>query len=89
MSGVNCAMRYIGNFVTKDPTLVDANLTSQEQGTISTAISTIDNWNILCDQCVSIAMSANTDVQFINSANASLITQTTTLKMLLVYCELK
>jgi len=80
MSEVNCAMKYIGNFVTPDSTLVDANLTSKEQEIISTAISTIDNWNVLCDQGVSIAMSNNSDVQFINSANASLVTQTTTLK---------
>lgn len=54
---------------------------------ISKAVIKIDNWNVLCKQGVSIAMSDNLDVQYITHSNnelkrttATLINATNTLK---------
>jgi len=43
-------------------------------------VKNIDSWNTLCEQGVSIAMSENPDIQFINEANTELVNTTTTLK---------
>ena len=65
-------MKYINNFVdpTLNPTVPNsANLSAAEKNIISKAISTIDNWNVLADHGVSIAILADTDIQYINNAN--------------------
>jgi hypothetical protein len=74
MSEVNCAMNCISYFVNPvtDNIPDGVQLNKEEQNVIITAVKTIDNWNILCEQGISIAMSNNTDVQSINSANNSL-----------------
>lgn len=81
MDEVNCAMKYINYFVdpTTDPSLNDADLSSIEKNIILKAVNTIDNWNVLCNQGVSIAMSDNLDVQYITNANNELKRTTTTL----------
>lgn len=81
MSEVNCAMRYINHFVdpTIDASLNGASLSMYEKNIISKAVSTIDNWNVLCDQGVSIAMSDNMDIQYITQANNELKQTTATL----------
>jgi hypothetical protein len=38
-------------------------------------MNTLNSWEKLCDQGVSIAMSENTDVQYLNSASAQLKTK--------------
>ena len=88
MSEVNCAMSYVNHFVNPqpgDPTSAD--LSDVERVIINKAVTTIDNWSLLCDQGVSIAMSNNPDIQSISTAssrlklNASLmINSTSTLK---------
>lgn len=88
MSEVNCAMTYVNHFVNPqagDP--LSANLSDAERVIINKAVATIDNWSLLCDQGVSIAMSNNPDIQSISTAssrlklNASLmINSTSTLK---------
>ena len=81
MSEVNCAMRYISHFVnpsTESPE--DANLSQTEQTIIHTAVDTIDKWNTLCEQGVTIAMSNNVDVQNIKQANDSIALSAVTLK---------
>lgn len=81
MGEINCAMQYINHFVS--PTAVvpeGANLSSAELNVINQAVATIDNWNVLCDQGVSVAMSNNPDIQNILSINNSLKTKTTTLR---------
>jgi len=81
MSEVNCAMKYITHFVSPSTVVpIDANLSTDDKRIIDTAVSTIENWNILCDQGVTIAMSNNTDIQYINNANNELKTKSSALK---------
>ena len=73
MSELDCAMNYITHFVNPtSPAPSGAELSDAEKNIISKAVSTIDNWNTICEQGVSIAMSSNTDVQYIQQANMSL-----------------
>lgn len=81
IGNVNCAMKYISHFV--DASFVapaDAELSITEKGVINAAVATIDNWNILCEQGVSIAMSNNPDIQYIKNASNQLKNTTQTLK---------
>ena len=81
MDDVNCAMEYIQYFVdpASKPTLTSAQLSSTEKNIITKAVATIDSWNILCDQGISIAMANDPDVQFIQQSSAELKTTTRTL----------
>jgi hypothetical protein len=84
MDEVNCAMGYINYFVNgpapgEEP-LETAELDQEDQDVINTAIATINNWNILCEEGVSIALTKNEDVQYIHNANASLQSTTVALK---------
>ena len=80
-SNINCAMTYINHFVdSSSPAPSSADLSAEEKGIIDGAITTINNWNILCDQGVSIAMSSNPDIQFITSSSAQLKTKAQSLK---------
>jgi len=81
ISNVNCAMKYISHFV--DASVVapaEADLSTEEKNVIEAAVHTIDNWNILCEQGVSIAMSNNPDIQFITNASNQIKNTTQTLK---------
>jgi len=80
MDEVNCAMQYINYFVSPDVSLNDAALSTVEKALISKAVTTIDNWNVLCDQGVSIAMSDNVDIKYISEANKELKQKTTMLQ---------
>lgn len=81
MDDVNCAMEYIQYFVdpASKPTLTSAQLSSAEKNIITKAVATIDSWNILCDQGISIAMANDPDVQFIQQSSTELKTTTRTL----------
>ena len=73
MDELSCAMEYIQYFVNPgDISLNGAALSPDEQNIITQSIHTIDSWNILCEQGVSIAMANNTDVQYIQQANQSI-----------------
>lgn len=73
ISQLNCAMKYINYFVDDTaPVPLNAALSDTEQSIISNAVTTIENWNVLCEQGVSIAMSTNPDVVFIKNSNALL-----------------
>ena len=87
MDEVNCAMQYINHFVSPTLDLHDAALSSTEQNIINQAIRTIDTWNILCDQGVSIAMANNSDVKYIQQASSQL--KNTTLNLKLITNQLK
>ena len=66
-------MKYVNYFVDASSNKpVDAELSTEESGIISAAISTIDNWATLCDQGVSIAMSSNPDIQYIQTASVNM-----------------
>jgi hypothetical protein len=78
---LNCAMQYIGHFVNPSSNSPEgANLSAEEQNVISKAVSTIESWNILAEQGVSIAMSNNPDIQSIHQANTTLKNQTASLR---------
>ena len=82
MGEVNCAMQYINHFVSPDesPTLVDADLSTAEKNIIAKSVETIDNWNNLCEFGVSIAMSNDVDIQYIQQASNQLKNTTISLK---------
>lgn len=80
MDEVNCAMQYINYFVSPTDSLPEAKLTSTEQNIITQAISTIDTWNNLCEQGVSIAMANDSDIQYITNASSALKSTTQNLK---------
>jgi len=82
MDEVNCAMQYIQYFVdpSSNPTLVDAKLSTIEKNIITKSVDTIDSWNILCEQGISIAMANDPDVVFIQQASTELKSTTNTLK---------
>jgi hypothetical protein len=62
-------MKYISYFVdATQPAPNNSQLSQTEQGIIANAVSTIDNWNTLCEQGVSIAMATNPDITFIHTA---------------------
>jgi len=83
MMEINCAMKYITNFVeVSDVNLHDYQLSSQEKNIISKAVDTIDNWNIICQEGVSIAMTTNPDIVSINNTNQLLKSKTNALKSL-------
>ena len=74
MDEINCAMQYMNYFVSPEdnPSLVDAELSSDEKNIIAKSVQTIDNWNNLCEYGVSVAMSNDTDIQFIHTASENL-----------------
>ena len=83
MDELSCAMNYISYFVTSTGTSdiqSNAQLSSTEQTIINTAVSTIDNWNTLCEQGVSISLDTNTDIQYIKQANIDIHQKTLALK---------
>jgi len=82
MNEVSCAMNYINHFVNPLPTdnLVDSDLSNDEKNIITKAVTTIDNWNVLSSQGVSIAMNNNTDIQYIKTANNDIKNKTTALQ---------
>lgn len=76
MSEVNCAMNYINHYINPEtPAPANADLSDVEKNVIRQAVVTIDNWSILCQQDVSIAMSNSPDINYIKSANAALSTK--------------
>jgi hypothetical protein len=73
-------MTYVTHFVdSSSPAPATAELSAEEKGIINAAVTAIDNWNVLCDQGVSIAMSNDPDIQAINSASQGLKQKTQTL----------
>ena len=82
MDEVNCAMQYIGYFVdpSSNPSLSGAALSAQERNVINKSVETVNSWNILCEQGISIAMSNDIDIQNIQSASSQLKTKTNNLK---------
>ena len=81
MSELNCAMKYIEHFVNPTNIIpIDAELSTDEKNIIEKAVITIDNWNILAEQGVSIAMSSNPDIQFIKDSNNQIKNKTILIK---------
>ena len=58
----------------------DFTYSSRGKNIIAKSVETINNWNTLCEYGVSIAMSSDTDVQFIEQSSVSLKQKSITLK---------
>lgn len=81
MGEINCAMQYINYFVSPtDVSLNGAALSVEEKNIINKSVETINTWNILCEHGVSIAMSENVDVKYIQQASNELKQTTNNLK---------
>ena len=81
MDEINCAMGYIGHFVdASSGSPAGCELSITEKNVITKAIQTIDSWNVLCDQGVSITLQHDADIQFITKASKDLIQTTSVLK---------
>ena len=86
MNEVNCAMNYVNYFVSPEDAslnslqLTNAQLSPAEKNIISKSVETIDNWNNLCQYGVSIAMSNDVDIQYIQNASNQLKQTTISVK---------
>ena len=81
MDEINCAMQYIGHFVDASFSAPsDSQLSETEKNVIEKAVTTIENWNILCEQGVSISLQHNPDIRYITQASTELIQTTNVLK---------
>jgi hypothetical protein len=81
MDEINCAMQYVNYFVQGgDNAPVGAHLKPEEQNIIRQAVVTIDNWNLLCEQGVSISMTNDAHIKSINQASRDLKSTSNTLK---------
>jgi hypothetical protein len=79
-SELNCAMGYISYFVDSNAEKPhDSDLSTEEQQIISSAIKTIDDYNNLCVNGVSVALENNSDIKYINQVNTDLKTKTAAL----------
>ena len=81
MTEINCAIDHITYFVSPDNIhLPDAVLSSTDLSIINNATVTINNWNILSEQGVTIAMANNPAIQNITLINTSLKTKSGIIK---------
>lgn len=81
MSELNCAIQFINHFAdSSSPAPSSADLSSTEQNIIAQAVKTIDNWTVLCDNDVSVAMTTNPDVVYMKQASAELKTKASTMR---------
>lgn len=79
MDEINCAMNYINSFVVVNPDLPAAQLSAEDKNIINKAVNTIDNWQNLCDQGVSIALNNSSDMSYLKNANSELKSKTSIL----------
>jgi len=80
MDEVNCAMNYVSNFVIPNPSLTKGQLDEEDREIISKATETINNWSVLCEHGVSIALANNVDINKIKDVNNNLKNKTVLLK---------
>ena len=83
MQELDCAMNYINYFVAPTPEMANnsnAQLSASDKNVINTAVQTINHWNTLCEEGVSIALSSNPDLQFMRQSNAELKNKTSILR---------
>ena len=75
-------MNYINYFVDSTaPKPANSELSIDDKNIINKAVNTIDNWRILCDQGVAIALTNNPDINVIKTINSNLLTKTNKLKL--------
>lgn len=81
MSEVNCAMNYMTYFVNPaDTSLTAAKLSDNDKSVINNAVQTINNWNVLCEQGVTLTMANDVNIQGIASTNNQLKAKTNVLQ---------
>lgn len=81
MDEINCAMNYINNFVSpSEEILIHSELSTEEKNIISKAVDTIENWNVVCEHGITIAMNNNEDLKSIKQNNDSLKNSATILR---------
>ena len=73
-------MKYINNFVSPDLSLVEAALSDSDKLIIKKATSTIESWNSIVQNGVSVTMYNNTNVQYITQQNSNYSSKATILK---------
>ena len=78
---LDCAMQYINHFANPDPTLIKGSLSNGDKLIIQKATTTINSWNSIVSNGVSVTMSNNTDIQFIKNQNDLYSTRTAKLKI--------
>jgi hypothetical protein len=80
MTEINCAVEHIQYFVSPtDISLNDAQLSKEERGIISKSVDTINSWNTLCENGITISMSNDVDIQSIQQMSSQLQQKTNTL----------
>jgi len=77
---IDCAMKYINNFVVPDSNLIDAALSDSDKLIITKATSTIESWNSIVKNGVSVTMYNNSNVQYITQENNNYYSKATILK---------
>jgi hypothetical protein len=78
---VNCAMNYMTYFVNPVNTaLPKASLSDADKSVIENAVKTIEHWNVLCDQGVSITMANDENIKAIAQTNNALKSKTNILQ---------
>ncbi len=77
---INCAMRYINHFVSPSGPLEESELSIADKNAITRAAATLDAWGNICEQGVSLTMSHNPDVIYIQQANDVFRQQATVLR---------
>jgi len=78
---IDCAMQYINHFAIPDPTLTKAILSPGDKLIIEKATSTINSWNSIVSNGVSVTMSNNADIHSITNQNQHFLSKTTHLKL--------
>jgi hypothetical protein len=78
---IDCAMQYISNFATPDPTLTKGALSDADKLIIQKATTTITSWNSIVTNGVSVTMANNADIQYITNQNHTYSTRTSKLKL--------
>jgi hypothetical protein len=73
-------MQYINHFAIADPTLIKGKLSDADKHIIQKATTTINSWNSIVSNGVSITMTTNSDIQFIKNQNQLYFTRTINLK---------
>jgi hypothetical protein len=78
---LNCALNYINYFVdSSSPKPANVELSLDDKNIINKAVNVIDNWRVLCDQGIAIALTNNSEINVIKSINNNLLIKTNKLK---------
>ena len=81
MDEVNCAMNYMTYFVNPtDTNLTQAKLSDNDVSVINNAVQTINHWNVLCEQGVSLTMSNDVNILALTQTNNALKSKTNVLQ---------